>query len=496
MGTFGLILTAIAAMALLLVIIIRLKIPAFIALLLVAILTGIVSGIPVDEIMPTVVDAMGSTLGNVALLVGLGAMLGAIIEKTGGAAALAQRMTATFGESRVRPALLVTSAIFAVPIFFDVGFIILLPILFSCAKAAGHRSPVFVGVPVAALMVYIHNTVPPHPGVSGSSTLLGADIGMVVLVGLALIVPLGFLAHFVGAWMTSRRDFPVEPMVMKRFLATVDSGDHPAESDGVQARPAASGGRDHEPGAPSDRELHGSVGTLVIEAPPRAPRQPSALAVGAMITLPILMISAGTIGELALEEGATMARVVSLVGQPAFALLFSVVLALWVLGVRNRWRLSEMGGLMDAALAPTAIVVLVTGAGGVFARVLTDTGIGETISTLLLQTGIPIVLMAFLLASVFKVAQGSGTVATLAAAGLLQSTVVDGGYSALQVVLIVLAIGCGSTALSHVNDSGFWITNRLLGLSVADGLRTWTVLTTVLGWSGMVLILGLWAVVS
>lgn len=459
---------AVAALAILLLLIIKLKIPAFVALLLVAVATALLSGMPVEEIMPAVVEGMGSTLGNVALLVGLGAMLGAIVEKTGGAAALATVITERLGKERVGPALLLTSAIFAIPIFFDVGFIILLPIIFSFAKAAGHRSPVFVGVPVAALMVYIHNTIPPHPGVTGSSTLLGADIGMVTIVGLLITVPLGFLAYYVGRVITNSREFPIEPLVQRRFDGTVDDGAAPEESG-----------------------LDGSIATATRKA-----TQPGALAVAAMIILPIVMISLGTIGTIVLEEGSQAARTVALIGQPGFALLATVALSVYILGVRNGWTMNDLGGLMDASLAPAAIVVFVTGAGGVFARVLTDTGIGETISDMMLEAGIPILLLAFLLATVFKVAQGSGTVATLAAAGLVQATVTQGDYTSLQVALIVLAIGCGSTALSHVNDSGFWVANKFLGLSVADGLRTWTILTTVLGWTGMLIISGLWLVVS
>lgn len=459
---------AVAALAILLLLIIKLKIPAFVALLLVAVATALLSGMPVEEIMPAVVEGMGSTLGNVALLVGLGAMLGAIVEKTGGAAALATVITERLGKERVGPALLLTSAIFAIPIFFDVGFIILLPIIFSFAKAAGHRSPVFVGVPVAALMVYIHNTIPPHPGVTGSSTLLGADIGMVTIVGLLITVPLGFLAYYVGRVITNSREFPIEPLVKRRFDGTVDDGAAPEESG-----------------------LDGSIATATRKA-----TQPGALAVAAMIILPIVMISLGTIGTIVLEEGSQAARTVALIGQPGFALLATVALSVYILGVRNGWTMNDLGGLMDASLAPAAIVVFVTGAGGVFARVLTDTGIGETISDMMLEAGIPILLLAFLLATVFKVAQGSGTVATLAAAGLVQATVTQGDYTSLQVALIVLAIGCGSTALSHVNDSGFWVANKFLGLSVADGLRTWTILTTVLGWTGMLIISGLWLVVS
>lgn len=471
---------AVVALAVLLVLIIRLRLPAYVSLLLVAVATALATGMPVDEIMPAVVDGMGSTLGNVALLVGLGAMLGAIIEKTGGAAALATMITRRLGPERVGPALLLTSAIFAVPIFFDVGFIILLPIIFSFAKAAGHRSPVFVGVPVAALMVFIHNMVPPHPGVTGSATLLGADIGTVTIVGLLITVPLGFLAHYVARIITGRREFPIDPLVQKRFDTTVGEGgagaDAPAESTASSA---------------SDPSGAGSTATVLRER-----TQPGALAVASMVVLPILMISVGTIGEIVLEEGTQAARIVALIGQPGFALLLTVALAIYVLGVRNGWRMEDLGGLMDASLAPAAIVVFVTGAGGVFARILTDTGIGETISALMLDTGVPILLLAFLLATVFKVAQGSGTVATLAAAGLVQSTVTSGDYTSLQVALIVLAIGCGSTALSHVNDSGFWVANKFMGLSVADGLRTWTVLTTILGWAGMLIISALWMVIS
>lgn len=486
MSTPVLVGVAVVALAVLLLLIIRLRLPAYVSLLLVAVATALATGMPADEIMPAVVDGMGGTLGNVALLVGLGAMLGAIIEKTGGAAALAMMITRRLGPERVGPALLLTSAIFAVPIFFDVGFIILLPIIFSFAKAAGHRSPVFVGVPVAALMVFIHNMIPPHPGVTGSATLLGADVGTVTLVGLLIIAPLGFLTHYIARIITGSRTFPIDPLVQKRFDATVGGG---GAHGGASAEPSAQPAGAEQPASGSVDS--GSTATAVRER-----TQPGALAVASMIVLPILMISVGTIGEIVLEEGSQAARIVGLIGQPGFALLLTVALAIYVLGVRNGWRMDELGGLMDASLAPAAIVVFVTGAGGVFARILTDTGIGETISVLMLDTGVPILLLAFLLASVFKVAQGSGTVATLAAAGLVQSTVTAGDYTSLQVALIVLAIGCGSTALSHVNDSGFWVANKFMGLSVADGLRTWTVLTTILGWAGMLIISALWMVIS
>lgn len=466
MSTFYLIGIAVAAIAVLLFLVMKLKMPAFIALLLVAVGTALATGVPMQEIMPLVVEGMGGTLGNVALLVGLGAMLGAIVEKSGGAEVLAERFTARLGKERVGPALLLASAVIAVPIFFDVAFIILVPIMFSFAKAAGHRSPIYVGVPIAGLMVFIHNLIPPHPGVTGSSTLLGADLGLVTIVGLLICLPIGVLTYYTSKVITSRRDFPLAPAVQRNF-------DHAGAADSVV----------------EDRESAGSLRTQVIT-------KPGAVAVLTMILVPILMISVGTIGAIVLEEGTSTANAIALIGQPAFALLVAVVLAMYVLGVRHGWGREELGGVMDSALAPAAIVVFVTGAGGVFARVLTESGIGDSVSESLISLGVPILLLAFLLATVFKVAQGSGTVATLASAGLLQSTVTDGSYSSIQVVLIVLAIGCGSVALSHINDSGFWIFSRFMGLSVADGLRTWTVLATVIGWTGFLIIAGVWLLVS
>ncbi|MFD1718043.1 SLC13 family permease [Georgenia deserti] len=469
---------AAAAIALLLLLVMKVKLPAFIALLLVAVVTALATGIPAEEVLPTMIEGMGGTLGNVALLVGLGAMLGAIIERTGGAYALAEKFTARLGRERVGPALLLASAVIAVPIFFDVAFILLVPIMFSFAKAAGHRTPVYVGVPIAGLMVFIHNLVPPHPGVTGSSTLLGADIGLVTVVGLLIAIPIGFLAYATGRIINSRWEFAIDDVVGRRFEESAPGAGPAAGGSGGSATAVSHGTGDVRTETSASRTTPGPWGVL------------------ATVLLPILMISVGTVGGLVLEEGTPAANVVSLIGQPGFALLVGVAVAMYVLAGRNGWGRQEIGQIMDRSLAPAAIVVFVTGAGGVFARVLTETGIGDSVSGMLVDAGVPILLLAFLLATVFKVAQGSGTVATLTAAGLVQGTVQNGDYSSIQVVLIVLAIGCGSVALAHINDSGFWITSRFLGLSVADGLRTWTVIATVLGWAGMLIIGALWLIVS
>lgn len=160
--------------------------------------------------------------------------------------------------------------------------------------------------------------------------------------------------------------------------------------------------------------------------------------------------------------------------------------------MRHGWGRQDMSEIMDSALAPAAIVVFVTGAGGAFARVLTESGIGDAVSGMLVSAGVPIILLAFLLALIFKVAQGSGTVATLTAAGLAQSTVMSGSFSEFQVALIILAIAMGSVSMSHINDSGFWIATKFLGLSVGGGLKTWTLMCTIVGFVGMAIITVVW----
>lgn len=460
MSTTYLLAVAIFAIAALLLLVIKFKWPAYVGLLAVSVVTAAAAGIPIDQIIPTVISGMGNTLGSVALLVGLGAMLGGIIEKTGGAEVVARRAVQILGKDRLGPALLIASGLIAIPIFFDVGFIILVPIIFSFAKAAGHRNPVILGAPVAATMVFIHNCVPPHPGVTGSTTLLRGDVlGLVTMMGIGLAIPVGAVIYFVSKRLTAR-ELPLTAEIQHKYDTT---------------------------GAADFSSVAGEDGASTI-------RKPKAGAVVAMILLPIAMIAFGTLSSIFAEEGTTFRRVASFIGAPGFALIVAVILAMWLLGRVNGWPQSELVDLMDAALGPAAVVVFVTGAGGVFARVLTESGIGEAVATMLMDAGVPILFMAFLVALVFKVAQGSGTVATLAAAGLVQSAVTEGAYTDFQVALIILAIGMGSVSLSHINDSGFWISSRFLGLGVSGGLRTWTILCTVGGFLGMAIISLLWLV--
>jgi len=477
---------AVGGIALLLLLIIRFKVQAFVALLLVSLLVALAAGIPLTSIpatedaperlgiIQTIVAGMGGTLGTVAILVALGAMLGRLIEVSGGASSLAGRFTTLLGPKRVAAALTAAALVLAVPVFFDVGFIILVPIIYGFSKVAG-LNPVKFGLPVAGIMLAVHVAVPPHPGIVGGSALLGTDLGWVTILGLTIAVPLGFLAHFVGK-LLNRRDFVMLPATALQFSR------FGTEIDGT--------GTGNATGAGGSGGTGGTTTLSKTEAPPTA---------GTILTLilvPLALIMSGTLAATLLPVGDPLRPLFAFIGAPIFALLVALLLAVYLLTVRRGWSLAHTGDVLEAALPPAAIVILVTGAGGAFAKVLTESGIGTALSDALSATGLPILVLAFLISLVLRVSQGSATVAILTTAGLIAESVAASDYSVIQVALITLAVAFGALGLSHVNDSGFWVVTRYLGLSVADGLRTWTVLTTVLGVAGFLIVSLLWLVVG
>lgn len=474
MSAAYLIIVAFAAIVALLLLVTWLKWPAYIALLAVAVLTALVTGIAPQDVMPLIIKGMGSTLGNVALLVGLGTMLGGILEKSGAAAILADGFRQRLGEKRVGVALLLASSLVAIPIFYDVAFIILVPIVYSFAKAAGYKNPLYVGLPVAPFMVYLHNTLPPHPGISAAAVSIEGDIGIVLLTGLIIAIPVGFVALYVGRYLANRVK-SITPEVAARFeeLNTV----------AVSVVPASGG----KPAQEHKDYLHiptGPVGT------------PKMWEVALTILLPIVLIAVGTVSSLVLPDEHPVLNYTSFLGAPAFSLLVATILGYYLLGVKYGRKGATVTQIMEDALGPAAVIVFVTGAGGVFAAVLTETGIGKAISEALLSTGMHILPLAFLLAAAFKVSQGSGTVAAQTTGGILAATIMAGDYSPLQIALLVVVIGCGSNSLSHINDSAFWITTKYLGLSVADGLKTWSVMGLTLALAGFAVSSVAWAVLT
>lgn len=452
MSTAYLLGLAIVAIAILLVLVIKVKMPAFVAMLLVAGATALAGGIPVGEVIPTLTGGMGKTLGSVAIIVGLGAMLGRMIEVSGGAERLAQTFTEKLGQKRVIGAVTAAAFILGIPVFFDVGFIILAPIVFGFAAVA-RISPLRIGLPVAAVLLAVHVVVPPHPGPVAAATTLGTDPGLLTAIGLLACIPMSVVAFFVSKKMN---------------LEKYTLGDSPATA-ALEAAQAA----DHE----------------------GVQRAPGAGLVLALILIPLGLIMFGTTGAMLLPEGDPIRDRLGFIGAPAFALMVGVLLAYLLVSRQQGWDLTRRGDVMDSALPTVAIIIFVTGAGGVFANVLIETGVGDALAGTLAELGMPILLSAYLIAAALRVAQGSATVAILTAAGLMQPAVAAAGLGAVENVLVLCAISFGGYIASHINDSGFWIVTRYLGLSVADGLKTWTVLSTIGSLTGFATVAAVWALV-
>ncbi|WP_022981544.1 SLC13 family permease, partial [Ideonella sp. B508-1] len=373
MSTLTLLGIGLGSIALLLLLIIRWQVHAFVAMMLVSLLVALATGMPTGDIISTLISGMGGTLGSVAILVALGAMLGRMIEVSGGAAHLAQRFTALLGPARVPAALTASALILAVPVFFDVGFIILVPIVYGFCKAAG-VNPIKYGLPVAGIMLAVHVVVPPHPGIVGGSAILNADVGWITLLGLGICVVLAPLAQWTAKRL-NRREYAMLPATAEQFAAF-----------GAEQ---------------ADEAIH-SRG-----------KAPSLAVVLALILVPLAMIMVGTTGATLLPKGDATRTLLGFIGAPVFALMVAVGLAMWLIGHGQRWSRERTNAVMESALPPAATVILVTGAGGVFAKVLTASGIGTALSTSLTATHLPLILLAFVISLALRAAQGSATVAIL-----------------------------------------------------------------------------------
>jgi gluconate:H+ symporter, GntP family len=465
-GTVPLLLIAVAAVALLLVLIMVVKLHAFLALILVSLLTALVAGIPAADAVPALLDGFGTTLASVALLVGLGAMIGKLLEVTGGAQVLADTLVGRFGEKRAPLALGVASLLFGFPIFFDAGFVVFLPIILSVARTFG-GSVLLYALPSAGAFAVMHAFVPPHPGPVGAAGILGADIGLVLVVGLVVGLPTWFVASYLyGLWVGRRVHVPVPDL-----LGSGPDGGARRDADG-------------------DGDGAGASVTTRTEARAAPPRFSTVLGL-LLLPLVLILLNTGlnTLATAGVVDGdSTTVGALRLLGQTPVALLITVLVAMWALG-RERFSRSETESIVNSALGPVCAIILITGAGGAFGGVLRTSGIGDALADSLNAIGLPVIVAAFIIATALRVAQGSATVALTTTAGLIAPVVAAEGLSSIDVALVVIAIAAGSTVLSHVNDSGFWLVGRFLEMDVKTTLKTWTVMETLIGVVGFVLAL-------
>jgi gluconate:H+ symporter, GntP family len=452
LGAGPLLLIAAGAIALLLFLIMYLRLHAFPALILVSLLTAFAAGIPPALVVVTATEGFGNTLATVALLVGLGAMLGRLVEMSGGAKVLADTLIEWFGEKRAPLALGVASLLFGFPIFFDAGLVVMLPVVFAVARRLG-GSVLTYGLPVAGAFSVMHVYLPPHPGPVSAAAFFEANVGLVMLLGLVVALPTWYVTSYLfGRWAGRRWQLPV-PSILGHADAQ------------------------HEQNPPR-------FGTVV-----------------GVLLLPMVLIFLNTgLDTLnrsgVLPEGtaeSTWFQILRTLGETPVALLITLLVAIVVLGRARGADKSTIEQTLEGALGPVCSVILVTGAGGMFGSVLRASGIGDALEETLSDMGVPLILAGFLIAAILRIAQGSATVALTTAAGLISAGVAAADYNEMQLAAMVLAVGAGSVVASHVNDSGFWLVGRFFGMDVKTTLRTWTVMETTLGVSIFVLSLGLWA---
>ncbi len=417
---------ALGAIALVLLLILVLRLHAFLALLIASFAMGLAAGLPVPQVLKSIQAGFGDALGFISVVLGLGAMIGAYLEHSGGGIALADWLIARFGRDNAAWAMMVAAFLVGLPIFFEVGFIILVPLVYSLTRE-GKRSIVIYGMAMASPLTVLHSLIPPHPAPAAAAQLLGTDPGHAVLYGILLAIPMTLAGVFYGEWIGRRIDLPVP-------------------SGAVQ--------------------------------PERSANPPSPFSVIFLLILPVLLILAATV----VPKNPTLV----LLGHPFSALLIALIAAMILLGSMRGLNREELTNLATKSLAPVGSLLLIMGAGGAFKQVIVDTGAGALAGKLLASTPVSPLLVGFLIAFGLRLAQGSATVAIITAAGIMAPIVkVLPNY---HPEATYLAVCCGGSSLSHVNDAGFWLVNQYFGMTVPQTLRTWTTMKIVSAVAGIVLV--------
>lgn len=442
MTTPFLIFIVVSAVAILLFMVLKLKISAFISLLITAIYVGIIAGMPLNNITKAIQDGMAGTLGFVATVVGLGAIFGQMLESSGGAESLAHYLLKKFGTDRASWAMVVTGFIVAIPVFLDVGFIILVPIIYALARDS-KRSLLYYGIPLLAGLAVTHSFIPPTPGPVAVANIINVQLGWVILLGVIIGFPIAIIAGPVWGKYISNKIY-IEP--------------------------------------PTEFNLQQNKEYDENNLPPFK-------LIAVIIAVPLFLILVNTFTGLAVDKEAIQQSIwtdiLEFIGHPFSALIIATLLASYFLCVRRGMGKQKILDLSTKALGPAGIIILITGAGGVLKQILVDSGIGKIMAESMAGSALPPILLAWLLAAVVRVTQGSATVAMITAAGIIAPVLSEFGLNDPQRALVVLAIASGATLLSHVNDSGFWLVGKYFGMTEKQTLQSWTVMESIIAVCGL-----------
>lgn len=455
----GLVAVLIAAIILIVLLIVVLKMHGSLALTIAAIVVALVTGVKLGDIGDLLEEGVGGTLGFLVLIIGFGAILGKMLDVSGGAERIATAMLNFFGEKRAPVVMSILGLVAGIPVFVEVGFVLLVPLVFVVARRAG-MSTLRIGVPLIVSLMAVHCLLPPHPAATAISNTLGADIGQVILLGLIVALPTCLIA---GPLYMRFASVGIET---NKSSASVGSSETTVSSAGTATTATQTvaiddidAGDDQILEFRDESELPGFGITLLT------------------ILLPLLLMVTKTIADATLVEDHAIRSAMSLVGHPIIALLVSVLFAYWSLGLRRGVRLERLSSITDSSFAPIAGVLLIIGAGGAFNQVLMASGVAPALADTLGIWPISPVILAWLIALVLHFAVGSATVAMISAAGIVLPMLATNPD--LSPVIIVLAVGAGAMGLTHVTDSLFWLYKEYMGITVGQALRTLTVATTI-----------------
>ncbi|HKE92495.1 MAG TPA: gluconate:H+ symporter [Gemmatimonadales bacterium] len=441
---------AFLAVVVLILLIARFKVHPFVALVAVSLAMGAAARMSPGSLLKAFQDGVGATLGSIAVVVGLGTMLGKMMAESGGAARIATTLIARFGERRVHWAMMFVGFIVGIPVFFQVGFVLLIPLVFTIARRTG-ISLIKVGLPLVAGLSVVHGMVPPHPAAMLAVTALGADLGRTILYAILVGLPTAALAGPIYAvWIAPRIALPPHNPMAAQLEGNVSAADESLPSFGL------------------------SLSTVLA---------------------PVVLMLAASAADVALAQGSALRTTLDLLGHPIVSLLLTLLFSFWALGLARGLSGVKILSLANDCLAPTAAILLVIGAGGGFNRVLIESGVGKAIAEVAIRSQVSPLLLAWVVATLVRVATGSATVAMTTASGIVApiAAATGGGHTSPE--LLVLATGAGSLMLSHVNDSGFWLIKEYFNMTVQQTLATWTALETIIGVTGLVLTLALSALI-
>jgi Gnt-I system high-affinity gluconate transporter len=431
----------IASILLLLFLISGAKLNAFIALTITAFFAGILKGMPFTDLINSFQQGVGSTLGSLILIIAFGVILGNLLSDSGAAQRISSVMINSFGVKHIKWAMVITGFSVGISMFYNAGFIILIPMVFAVANST--KQPIiYLGIAMASALSITHGFLPPHPGPTAIAVIFKASIGKTLLYGLIVAVPALFAAGIVF------------PEFIKKINAFPPKGLFESKTFTEAEMPS----------------FRISIITALV---------------------PVILMATATFSELLLAEENSLRPILMFIGNPTISMLIAILFAVFTLGIFRGRKMQDIMDKSGGAMSAATMIILIIAAGGAFKQVLIDSGIGTDLSTFFEKSSLSPLVLGWLVATIIRIALGSATVAGLTAAGIVQPLVVASGVSP---ELMVLSIGAGSLMCSHVNDTGFWMFKEYFGISVSDTFKTWTIMETIIGIMGLigVLILNIW----